>query len=735
MIRKTLILSSRLMIVGMVVASGLGVASSSKAAALGPSDPICRAVVIVDRSASVIRAGQANNVMREVRNLPSGINHPKIQVAFWSFAGWSRYVSSDDNDWNINRADQDFNWPRHGYIPTRSIPAATQNSWNNAVNSMNNYRGDTLFKRNTYYDWAFGYTNGGNGNLSSTTYNPRPNAALHAGGANSIPARSDVLVFTSDVEEGEPDQRGNERKIVAEKYLSDPNHPRTIVGAIIPSGRLDTDNNPVNLMVNGNRTDKTNVIRLNANYASFAAKVARLINIGCDYKLTPTIQNVPNRMSPNQPINPVRGNIVNDSLSRKSEATEWHITRVSYPPSTITTRIPFASLDGRSLITANASPCTPVGNPNPPTLNPINNPAWGFSGVTVDCNWRQGNNTNFLSGDSNSTVAFRNMLSRNDTSPSEIGGITCYFLSVKPTGWDEPGWSHSPLQCVMAAKSPVLKITGGDLRAIQGQISVNPGGTLGSWVEYGVFSVGTNSASAIGSAGAYGRNTLTFANHPGATSGNFWSSAQVTSANSLVTTIDGLHNFDTTACSGLLAGGGAKKYLCQGASTPINVQGSNITGQHIIDARGKTVTITGNITYSNDCGSAVEQCTVAKVPQVIILANKIEIDPSVTNVDAWLITQPWGAARSSIVTCRGAVHSSGPNGINTSNCGQPLRVNGPVVTLDLYAYRAGSSAISAINDPVEIFNLRPDAYVWLYTRSGSGLKLHTNAIHELPPRY
>lgn len=710
MIRKTFIFAPRLLIAGIVLASGLGIVSSPKVAALGPSDPICRAVIIVDRSDSVHQARQENNVMREVRNLPARIAHPKIHVAFWSFAGWSRYVSSDDNDWNINRSNQDFNLPRHGYISTTG---GTPASWNNAVNSMNNWGGEPLFKRNTYYDWAFGYTNGGNGDLSSTAYNPQPNNALHATG---IPAQSDVLVFTTD---GEPDQRGNERRIVAERYLSDPNHPRSVLGAVIPADfSLDINNNPVNLMVNGNRTVRTdnlgrvNVFRVATNYSNFATSVASLINNGCDYKLTPTVENVPPHTSPSQPISPVRGKITNASSGRKSEDTEWHITRVSYPPSTITTRIEHRFLDGSSRIVANNSPCVPS------TIHPINHPSWGLNGVTVDCNWRSGNQQ-FIRGDT--------LKNKNDTSPSQLGGITCYFLSVKPTGWDESGWSHSPLECVMAVKSPVLKVTGGDLRAIQGQINVSPGGALGSWVEYGVFSVGANT---IGSAGSYNSNSLTFANNPTGTSGNFWSSAQASSAGPIIGTLQNLSGFDDTDCSGILADIGAKKrHACTGGGILNIPTASNITGQHIINAPGRTVTITGNITYSNDCGDPVEKCTAAKVPQVVIIADRIQIDPGVTNIDAWLIAQ------SSIATCNGAVYSRGTNGISTSNCGQVLRINGPVITTQLQAFRAGSGDLGAINDPVEIFNLRPDAYMWLYTRSNSGLKLHTNAIHELPPRY
>lgn len=704
MIRKTLLL----MMASVFLVSGLGIASAPKVEALGPGDPICRAVVIVDRSASVEGAGQVNSLTNALKNLPPLIDHSKINVAFWSFAGWSRYVSSDDNDWNINRYNQNFNWPWHGFVSTTN-PAP--GSWHNAVNTMKSYQGDTLFKRNTYYDWAMGYTNGGNGDLSSTAYNPQPNTALHNTG---MPAAADVIVFTSDVEEGEPDQRGNERRIVAEKYLSNPNHPRTMVGVIIPAGRLSTYDNPVNLMVNGNRYDTTNVIRLAQNYNNFAPSVAALIKRGCDYRLTPTVQNVPNRMSPNQLINPVRGVVDNESFGRRSDYTEWHITRVSYPPSTITTRIPFNSLDGSSRITANASPCATA------TDDPINNPAWGLAGVDVDCNWREGSNRLFPRGDTN--------LDRNDNSPSAVGGVTCYFLSVNPTGWDEPRWTHSPLQCVMAAKSPVIKATGGDLRAITGPINVNPGNTLGSWVEYGVFSRGANQSNRIGSAGDYAGNTLTFSNDT-TPLGNFWATNQPSSFLRVSSSLNALSGFSAGgAPPSVTLGAGKVKYGYGTTPGSLSITGSTgITGQQIIYAPGRTVTIEGNIEYSNDCGGS--GCTPGNLPQVVIIARDIRILDGVERVDAWLVAQ------NSINTCYGATITAGPSGINTTNCGRYLQINGPVVTTILNAYRAGSPDIARFSDPVEIFNLRPDAYLWLYTQSNTSLKIHTNAIHELPPRY
>jgi hypothetical protein len=65
-----------------------------------------------------------------------------------------------------------------------------------------------------------------------------------------------------------------------------------------------------------------------------------------------------------------------------------------------------------------------------------------------------------------------------------------------------------------------------------------------------------------------------------------------------------------------------------------------------------------------------------------------------------------------------------------------LTVNGPVIANRLLMYRTyGAEAGQRSGDPAEVFNLRPDAYLWASgQQSGSG-KIRTVQTTELPPRF
>lgn len=438
----------------------------------------------------------------------------------------------------------------------------------------------------------------------------------------------------------------------------------------------------------------------------------------CNYSLTPAFSNIPKARNPGVPITGT-GTITNNG-GATSPSNAWQITRITYDPDSPRR---LADLDDRY----------------PPGSNPTN----GRS--TLDPNQLYINA--YLKDPSTSTKdilgsgtqAFGN-LSRNinNPGPSDVGTIVCYYISVQrpQTGDAANIWRHSQLQCTQVTKNPVLKIIGGDLRvldspAASGTINVNNGtGTLGSWVEYGVFSTGPNSANEIGSAGAYGRASLTFTNN-GTPHGNF--TGLTSSASNLIGAVDRASSsgFSNESCGTISLSpdsGLKRKYTC---NSTVTVNGAtNIKGQHVIDARGQTVNITGDIQYDSNCGS-VDKCTAGNLPQVIIIAKNIIIQPNVANVDAWLITTS-GDGSDYINTC-GAIASFTNPRISTANCGTALTINGPVVTSNLHAYRAGSP--TDVNAPVETFKLRPDAYLWLYLRNTNALKLRTNAIHELPPRY
>ncbi len=95
---------------------------------------------------------------------------------------------------------------------------------------------------------------------------------------------------------------------------------------------------------------------------------------------------------------------------------------------------------------------------------------------------------------------------------------------------------------------------------------------------------------------------------------------------------------------------------------------------------------------------------VRQLPQLIIYAKNIIIEPSVGEVNAWLITQKDGY----VSTC-GVVISARDwlNGVSESSCGkQQLKINGPIKTGRLFLRRTygGKHASSAKNDP----NMHPE---------------------------
>ena len=76
------------------------------------------------------------------------------------------------------------------------------------------------------------------------------------------------------------------------------------------------------------------------------------------------------------------------------------------------------------------------------------------------------------------------------------------------------------------------------------------------------------------------------------------------------------------------------------------------------------------------------------------------------------------------------------NTINSSNCNQPLFVNGPVIAKNLYLYRTGGGNGGASNaTPSEIFYLGPEAYLWSYNQAQRYSQATTTYQREVAPRY
>lgn len=161
----------------------------------------------------------------------------------------------------------------------------------------------------------------------------------------------------------------------------------------------------------------------------------------------------------------------------------------------------------------------------------------------------------------------------------------------------------------------------------------------------------------------------------------------------------------------LVINGGA---LAKGQTIVINTYNS-ITKQY------QDVTIAGDIKYTTDPLTSSDQ-----IPQLVILAKNINIQSGVTQVDAWL------SAEGTLNTCSDINRTS----ITINNCNKALTVNGPVMANQVQLWRtAGSDSGAASGDPAEVFNLRPDAYLWGISKSAQSGRLETVYTHELPPRF
>ena len=259
----------------------------------------------------------------------------------------------------------------------------------------------------------------------------------------------------------------------------------------------------------------------------------------------------------------------------------------------------------------------------------------------------------------------------------------------------------------------------------------------GSWAEYGIIAGGkADSASGAGLSSSFnGRdnltmrdyNKLTFANTP--KFGNF-SSASLVPDNFTLPSVGGV--------KGSVSGNVNINSLATGEYTAgnINLVGTKLdAGKSIVIKSTGKVRISGDLLYS-DSGN------VRSLPQLVIYAKNIVIDPSAGEVNAWLITQKDGY----VSTC-GVVISFGDwlSGVSESSCGKKqLKVNGPIKTGRLFLRRTygGKHASSAKNDPnmhpgtpAEIINLRADTYIWAYNNYQNTGAISTMNVRELPPRY
>lgn len=413
---------------------------------------------------------------------------------------------------------------------------------------------------------------------------------------------------------------------------------------------------------------------------------------------------------------------VDNSGPTKSKQTEWVVTMMEVAAGTGNT-VP--NSDGGNSAVAPCGTYFINGNTTCKVIN-SGNSVFGTNGAVI-------------SGDPL-------IVSDQEIDDVPVGTRICFALSLAPRSSGSNEWVHSAPTCVTVGKKPKVHVIGGDLSAgvgaedvsdimtattvkqVSGQIR-----TFGSWTEYAVLTNGI--VTGMGSGAAFNRGkvnssdcnssllTFTNADDEACTStglkGNYSLSARQLDVKAAFPV-----NSSTPNYTNLSAASGRRVVT---SSNPITISGGTIQKGDwlVINAPDQTVTITGNINYTTDTLDSIRD-----IPQLVIIANKIDIRGSVTNIDAWLIAT---GNDGSVNTCSDYA-TTAP--LDVSRCSQMLTVNGPVVAESVYLRRtAGAGAGGGSSDPAEVFNVRPDAYLWSLAQTSDVPRITTVYTTELPPRF
>ena len=426
-------------------------------------------------------------------------------------------------------------------------------------------------------------------------------------------------------------------------------------------------------------------------------------NVPYNFSLTPVLNTTG---GDSEPGSEVRVNVsVDNNGPTKSRPAKWQLTEIIVDKGG---SMPNNMAGGQS----SQSPCvSPVGSSYFGQTKSGGNNSPGCQ--VVD----SGDNVEFMpSGWTNPSIGPYN---RPGGIPDLVAGSRiCYALSVTPVSSSSSEWRHSRVTCYVISKKPKIQVWGNDIRAgVSGNANSNKvvtsitnkrGALYGSWAEYAIMAPGlVNSSSGAGlSGGASGRgplnqrayNDLTFTNNS-SVFGNF---------GSLAPPRDPSAYFNSTNEADKLLDGHT---LSSGETVVLNTSGN--------------VEITGDIIYDGSASLG----SLRDLPQAVIIADNIIIHNNVRRIDAWLI------ARNNLSTCEVGDLSDALNGINAFNCANPLRINGPITANHILLKRTAGGEASNPNEPAEVINLRPDAYMWGYHRSQDRGLIKTTYVRELPPRY
>ncbi len=345
-----------------------------------------------------------------------------------------------------------------------------------------------------------------------------------------------------------------------------------------------------------------------------------------------------------------------------------------------------------------------------------------YVGATLrNCRVAETGTRSFNSGKTNLSSMIENIPEN-----AELGSRYCVALSVSAykmnSGESESSqrakigqeWRHSAPLCILVVKKPKFQVWGNGIYSRSGIKTSRTnagGGVFGSWVEFEAIAGG--SIQRFTSESTHDKNRLTFRNTTGGI-GKWGDWQGRTNSQAIIEKFEARY---PRANSGS-AGEAVFVQNFTGNSQIGAIDGNNkVAGNtHVIYAGN--ITISGNIVARNP-----RSVSISEFQQTIIIADNIFIDPGVTRIDAWLIS------RNEIRTCN--VNKSD---VNQNNCGKQLRVNGPIIAQTLSSWRTAGSSFGNLAEPAEVYNQRPDIYMWAKANAMSDSKIITTYTKELPIR-
>lgn len=474
---------------------------------------------------------------------------------------------------------------------------------------------------------------------------------------------------------------------------------------------------------------------------NWSATGARCATAPYTYTLLPEVPNITdgNMIESAAGALPVQGRVRNEGPTKSHTNIRWQVTQMRYAPG--------------------------VAVPNTGGGYSPNDPCRYFSVTGPACSVLSSGNE--VNGYGNGAVATYSPNGNIGDEP--VGTRICFAMSVVRGSSATTDWRHSRPACLVVGKKPKIQAYGSDVIVGRGytatgtkvnsgvttSISNKSGTYYGSWSEYGIipsgrivgmasasgFAVGVSSGSLCGTGvGVPPLNLLSFSNTPCLASlGNYQltTASQYDAIRARFAAPTGAPSLTGDVQVSNLAGGTI--YSGTGSinltSTPTATVTPMPAGKWvIINAPEADVRISSDLTYTDG-----PLTNAADIPQLVIIARNIVIDDGVGRIDAWLYAKGEGV-NGTVNTCDASDPATPavtqPSELTSSVCSNQLVVNGPVVSNHLLLYRTyGSGTGDESGTPAEVFNLRPDAYMWATAFSGVGTKARTVITTELPPRF